>query len=69
MKTLYKSETKLIQFGFLWFDLWVGGYKKPRESVLYICLLPCCVFRIEWNLKKDKTIHYSDGSSEEDDLL
>lgn len=69
MKTLYKSDRKHIQFGFFLFDFWVGGYKKPGEPVLYICPLPCCVFKIEWNLKRDKTIIYSDGSTEEDDLL
>jgi len=36
-----------IRFFFAWFDLWVGAYYDRKLQVLYVCLLPCCVIRLE----------------------
>ena len=32
-------------FEFLWFDFWVGWFYDQKKKVLYICPLPCCVFK------------------------
>lgn len=30
---------------FLWFDMWVGAYWDRVGRMLYVCPLPCVVFR------------------------
>lgn len=36
-----------ISFFFAWYDFWVGFFYDRRNKVLYLCPLPCCVFKIE----------------------
>lgn len=37
-----------ISFFFAWYDLWIGAYWDRNWQTLYICLLPCCVLRLEF---------------------
>lgn len=32
---------------FAWYDMWIGAYWDAVDRILYICPLPCVVFRIE----------------------
>lgn len=34
-----------IKFFFAWFDFWVGLYYDQKGRALYVCPLPCCVFK------------------------
>jgi len=36
-----------IRAYFAWYDMWVGAYYDQEERILYVCLLPCCVIRLE----------------------
>jgi len=36
-----------VSFSFLWYDFWVGFYYDRERRVLYVCPLPCCVFKVE----------------------
>lgn len=36
-----------ISFFFAWFDFWVGFFYDQKKHILYMCPLPCCVFKIE----------------------
>lgn len=38
---------KYIGFEFLWFDFWVGFFYDKKKYILYVCPLPCCVFKFE----------------------
>ena len=35
-----------IGFSFKWFDLWVGAFIDTKQHAVYICPLPCCVFKL-----------------------
>jgi len=35
-----------VSFFFAWYDFWVGWFYDKGKQVLYICPLPCCVFKI-----------------------
>ncbi len=35
-----------VKFFFAWYDFWVGFYYDRNGRTLYICPLPCCVFKI-----------------------
>jgi len=35
-----------IKFFFAWFDFWVGFYYDQKGRALYVCPLPCCVFKV-----------------------
>lgn len=37
-----KIET---DFFFAWYDFWVGLYYDRDKRTLYVCPLPCCVFK------------------------
>lgn len=41
-----REEVK-ISFFFAWYDLWIGFYFDNKSKALYICPIPCCVFKIE----------------------
>ena len=30
-----------------WFDFWVGAYWDRKKRILYVCPLPCIVFKLE----------------------
>lgn len=36
-----------FSFFFAWYDLWIGAYFDRDRRVWYVCLLPCCVLKIE----------------------
>lgn len=36
-----------ISFQFLWYDLWVGVFVDRKKLALYLCPLPCCVFKVQ----------------------
>lgn len=38
---------KLTKVLFAWYDLWIGGYYDREKRILYICPLPCIVFKFE----------------------
>lgn len=38
----------ILGFKFNWRDLWIGAYWDPNKRILYICLLPCCAFEIQF---------------------
>ena len=42
-----------IKFFFAWFDFWVGFYYDQKGHALYVCPLPCCVFKFWRNPTKD----------------
>lgn len=35
---------------FKWFDLWVGVFVDVAKKVVYVCLVPCVVLKIEWGV-------------------
>ena len=36
-----------ISFFLAWYDFWIGAYWDRNWRTLYICILPCCVIRLE----------------------
>jgi hypothetical protein len=44
---ILRCQTPRVSFFFAWYDLWVGAYFDRKKCVLYVCPLPCCVFRFE----------------------
>ena len=40
-----------LSFFFAWYDLWVGIYFDRVRRTAYLCLLPCCVLKIERSAK------------------
>lgn len=30
-----------------WYDIWVGVFIDMRKKIVYICLIPCLVLKIE----------------------
>ena len=36
-----------ISFFFSWYDFWIGLFYDGKSKILYICPLPCLVFKIE----------------------
>ena len=39
---------KRIKIFFAWYDLWVGAYVDVPNSVLYVCLIPTLVIKINF---------------------
>jgi hypothetical protein len=37
-----------FKFFFAWYDFWVGFYYDQLQRALYICPIPCCVFKLSW---------------------
>lgn len=37
-----------LSFFFAWYDFWIGFYWDRKSRVLYICPLPCCVFKLDF---------------------
>ena len=38
-----------ISFFFAWYDFWIGWFYDRDNKILYVCPLPCCVFKITLN--------------------
>ena len=36
-----------VSFFFAWYDFWIGWFYDQKKRILYICPLPCCVFKFE----------------------
>lgn len=36
-----------VSFFFAWYDAWLGAFYDQKKRVLYVCPLPCCVFKFE----------------------
>lgn len=36
-----------VSFFLAWYDLWVGAFWDSKKRILYVCLLPCCVIKLE----------------------
>ncbi len=36
-----------VSFHLLWYDMWIGAFWDTKKRVLYVCPLPCCVFKFE----------------------
>lgn len=36
-----------ISLFFAWYDFWIGLFYDTRKHILYVCPLPCVVFKIE----------------------
>jgi hypothetical protein len=36
-----------ITFFVAWYDFWIGLFYDQKKRVLYVCPLPCLVFKIE----------------------
>ena len=34
-----------VSLQFLWYDLWIGAYYDRAKRTLYVCPLPCVVFK------------------------
>jgi len=43
-----------ISFFFAWYDFWVGFFWDREHKILYICLIPCCVFKIMFEKQKTR---------------
>ena len=39
-----------IKFFIAWYDCWVGWFYDRQGKILYVCPLPCCVFKIQRKL-------------------
>ncbi len=38
-----------LKIFFAWYDLWIGAYVDVKGKSLYVCLLPCVVFKLSWS--------------------
>lgn len=38
-----------VTFSLVWFDAWIGAYFDQQKRILYICPLPCCVVKVEFD--------------------
>lgn len=36
-----------VKFFIAWYDLWIGAYYDRKARALYVCPLPCLVFRFD----------------------
>lgn len=36
-----------ISFFVAWYDAWVGFFYDTKKRILYVCLLPCLVIKVE----------------------
>lgn len=36
-----------VRFFFALYDFWIGAFWDGKKRILYVCPLPCCVFKIE----------------------
>jgi len=43
-----------ISLFFAWYDFWVGFFYDRKQQTLYICPLPCVVFKVVLKPKKDE---------------
>jgi hypothetical protein len=39
-----------VSFFFAWYDFWGGWFYDRERKILYVCPLPCCVFKFSRNL-------------------
>lgn len=38
-----------LKIFFAWYDLWIGAYIDVKDKSLYVCPLPCVVFKFSWS--------------------
>lgn len=37
-----------ITLSFAWYDLWIGVYIDRTRRTVYVCPVPCLVFKFQW---------------------
>lgn len=48
----FRRKPKMkVEFFYAWYDLWIGVYVDVEKKCVYICPLPCMVFRVSWSRK------------------
>lgn len=41
-----------IKTYFCWYDMWIGAYWDRKLRILYVCLLPTWVIKIQWKISQ-----------------
>lgn len=41
----YENRKFEFEFFFAWYDLWIGAFYNQKDKTLFICPLPCVVFK------------------------
>jgi len=56
-----------VKFFFALYDFWIGVFWDRKNKILYICPLPCCVFKIQSknqpSPRRDWLIRHSIGNA------
>lgn len=34
---------------FAWYDIWIGVFIDAKKRAVYVCPIPCCVIKLEFN--------------------
>jgi hypothetical protein len=53
----YILGSKKFVFFFAWYDMWTGLFVDKKKEIIYVCVLPCLVIKIEnYNREKIKPL-------------